>query len=91
VSKFIGGSAKSMANQLMEGYILINPHVLKRYTLEELRKLREELEKLQRELRAQQIPLEDNQAIQMRNHRLQKIGSSLLQIRSYCQKMFRRV
>lgn len=91
MSKFIGGSAKSMANQLMEGYILLNPHMLKRFALEELRSLRTELEKLQRELRAQQIPLEDIQAIQIKNHRLQKIASSLLQIRNYCQKMFRQV
>ena len=91
MSKFIGGSAKSMAHQLMEGYILINPNKLKRYTLEELRNLRTELEKLQRELRVLQIPVEDTQAIQMKNHRLQKIGSALLQIRTYSMKVFRRV
>ncbi len=91
MSKFIGGSAKSMAHQLMEGYILINPNSLKRFTLEELRSLKSELEKLQRELRVQQIPVEDTQAIQLKNHRLQKIGSALLQIRTYCMKVFRRV
>jgi len=40
MTKFIGGSAPAMANQLMEGYILINPVMLKRFTLEELRSLR---------------------------------------------------
>jgi hypothetical protein len=90
VSKFIGGSAKSMAHQLMEGYILINPHKLKRFTLEELRSLKSELEKIQRELRVQQIPVEDTQAIQIKNHRLQKISSALLQIRTYCMKVFHR-
>jgi hypothetical protein len=91
VSKFLGGSAKSMANQLMEGYILINRSKLRLYTLEELRSLKAELEKLQRELRAQQIPLEDTQAIQMKNHRIQKIGTALLLIRSHCMKVFRMV
>ena len=89
MTKFIGGSAPAMANQLMEGYILLNPVMLKRFTLEELRSLRVELEKLQRETRSQQIPKDDIPAIQIKNHRLQKISSSLLIIRNYCQKVYR--
>ena len=91
VSRFIGGSAKSMANQIMEGYILINPGMIKRYNLDELRRLRIELEKLQREIRAQIVPQDDTQAIQTKNHRMQKMSTALLIIRAHCMKVFRRV
>ena len=86
MGNFIGGSAPAMANQLMEGYILLSPPMLKRFTLAELRELKMELTKLQRELRAQQAPLDDPLALRQKNHRLQKIASALRVLTHHIQK-----
>jgi len=81
---FIGGSPRAMANQLMEGYILLNRVILKKYSLSDLQVLKSELGKLLREVRSQQPPLEDTHAIKQRNRRIQKLSSSLSMIESYC-------
>jgi len=81
---FIGGSPYAMANQLRDGYILLNRIVLKKYSLRDLQVLKSELEKLLREVRSQQPPLEDIKAIKLRNRRMQKLISALSMIESYC-------
>ncbi|MDH5405847.1 MAG: hypothetical protein OEX80_04855 [Candidatus Aminicenantes bacterium] len=81
---FIGGSPYAMANQLKEGYILLNRVILKKYSLSDLQALKSELEKLLREIRAQQPPLEDIKSIKLRNRRMQKLSSSLSMIESHC-------
>jgi len=81
---FIGGSPYAMANQLRDGYVLLNRIVLKKYSLRDLQVLKSELEKLLREVRSQQPPLEDIKAIKLRNRRMQKLISALSMIESYC-------
>ena len=73
-----------MANQLMEGYILLNRIILKKYSLSDLQVLKSELGKLLREVRSQQSPLKDTNTIKQRNRRIQKLISSLSMIESYC-------
>jgi len=86
---FIGGSPYAMANQLMEGYILLNRIILKKYSLKDLQVLKLELEKLLREVRSQQPPLEDIKAIKLRNRRVQRLTSARSMIESYCAGRFR--
>ena len=49
---FIGGSAPAMANQLLEGYFLLNKNTLRGWPGSDLQTLRHELDKLLREVRA---------------------------------------
>jgi hypothetical protein len=89
MGNFSGGSAPSMANQLMEGYIMLSPPMMKRLSPSELRELKMELVKLQREVRAQRVPLDDSLATRQKNHRLQKISSALMVLSNYIQKSSR--
>jgi hypothetical protein len=73
---FMGGSAYSMANSLMEGYIMPSPLNLKRLTLDEIRTLQFEVEKLLRDQRGIVPDQMDTLALQKRNQRLLKLSQA---------------
>jgi PDZ domain-containing secreted protein len=73
---FMGGSAYSMANSLMEGYLLPSPVNLKRLTIEELRELHFEVEKLLRDQRGIVPDQSDSLALQKRNMRIMKLSQA---------------
>ena len=90
MSVFMGGSVHSMAKEVMDGYILVTPHVLKKYNLEQLKSLNFELEKLLRELRGQNYPTEDAKAVQQRNRKSQRISTAMLTIRNFATQRYKR-
>jgi len=73
---FMGGSAYSMANSLMEGYIMPSPLNLKRLTVDEIRTLQFEVEKLLRDQRGVVPDQLDTLALQKRNQRLLKLSQA---------------
>lgn len=73
---FMGGSAYSMAQSLMEGYIIPSPPNLKRLTIEEIRELLFEIEKLLRELRSQVVDPNDFMANKIRNTKIMRLQSA---------------
>jgi hypothetical protein len=75
---FMGGSAPAMANQIAEGFILLNASNLKGMSPGELGSLRAELEKLQREVRALVTPQDDALASQARNRRIARLNAAVL-------------
>lgn len=77
MSNFIGGSAYGMANQIAEGYLLLNPLNLKKLSRGELNQLQFELQKVMTEVRGSQPPLEDVQAQQVRNRKISRLNSAL--------------
>jgi hypothetical protein len=77
MGNFMGGSAPAMANQIVEGYILLSQATLKGFTNPELTLLRFELEKLQRDARAEVPPQDDANAQQARNRRISRLNSAL--------------
>jgi hypothetical protein len=83
MGRFLGGSAYAMSREISEGYILISPNSLKKYSNLEIRELQRELEKIQREARAEQPPLDDLNAIKKKNRKIQRISSALLTIRNF--------
>ncbi|MEW5807800.1 MAG: hypothetical protein AB1756_10720 [Acidobacteriota bacterium] len=82
---FIGGSAYAMSRDIAEGYILLSPNYLKKFTSYEMMALQSELEKLQRETRAEQPPLDDIDAIKKRNRRIQRVSAALMTIKNVLQ------
>jgi hypothetical protein len=66
-----------MANQVAEGYILINANTLRGYSPGDLTLLRIELEKLQRDARAVVPAQDDAVANQARNRRINRITSAI--------------
>lgn len=78
MANFIGGSAFSMANQISEGYLLLNATNLKKLSRGELNQLLFEIQRLMTEVRGNQPPLEDVQAQQQRNRKISRLNSAVL-------------
>jgi hypothetical protein len=77
MANYMGGSAPAMANQVAEGFILLNANALRGFSPGELNLLRQELEKLQRDARAEVPPQDDALAQQARNRKIARLGSAL--------------
>jgi hypothetical protein len=74
---YMGGSAPAMANQIAEGYFLLNKNSLKGFAPGEIAALRQELEKIQRDVRAETPAQDDAQANQARNRKIARLSSAL--------------
>lgn len=83
MSSIRGKSLKSVAMDIAEGYVIVNPIFLKSIEAEELRGLMEELTKLQHAVRSEKFPHLDTMAIRRRNMRLQKLHSAAMIIRNF--------
>ena len=82
---FLGGSAYAMARDISEGYILMNPTLMKKLTNPELQQLRFELEKNVRDARATQPPGDDVMAQQQRNRKILRIQQAMTMIENQIQ------
>jgi hypothetical protein len=81
-----GGSAYAMARDVAEGYLLVTERTFKTMTRADLDQLTFEIDRHLRELRGDQPGLEDIQAIQLRQRRMQRLNTTLMVLRSYRQK-----
>ncbi len=66
-----------MANQIVEGFILLSANTLRGFTDGELNLLRFELEKIQRDTRAEVPPQDDALAQQARNRKISRLSSAI--------------
>jgi hypothetical protein len=66
-----------LAKDVMEGYLLMNPLVLKRYDPHTCKELYRHLRKLQTTVRMQGIDTANQEALRLRNHRLQRLNQAL--------------
>lgn len=69
-----------MARDVSEGYILLNPVIMRKMTIPELQQLRFELDKVIRETRSTQPPQDDTMAQQQRNRKILRIQQAMLVI-----------
>jgi hypothetical protein len=83
MGNFMGGSAWAMAQQIAEGFILVNERTYKRLERGELDKLAFEMDKLLRETRGEQVPLDDIPAIQQKNRKSSRLMGALNQLRMF--------
>ena len=81
-----GGSAYGFARDVAEGYFLVTERSFQRMNGGELDKIAFELDRYLREVRGNQPDLEDVQALQVRNRKIQRINSALMILRAYRQK-----
>lgn len=72
-----------MARDIAEGYVMITERSFKTLTRGDLDQLGFELERHLRELRGDQAPIEDIQAIQSRNRKIQRVNTAMMVLRSY--------
>lgn len=73
MGSFVGGSAYAMVEQVCEGFLLVTDKTLRRLARGELDQLALELDKKTRTVRSEQPPLEDVDALRVRNRRLQRL------------------
>jgi hypothetical protein len=72
-NQFNGRSLTALAKDVAEGFVVINPSLLKRIGSERLKDLYQYLRRTQRDLRAKTFPTADILAIRKRNTRLQRL------------------
>ena len=72
-----------MARDIAEGYLMVTERTFKSLTRPDLDQLGFELERYLRDLRGEQYPLDDIQAIQARNRKIQRVNMAMMVMRSY--------
>jgi hypothetical protein len=72
-----GRSLGLMAKDVMEGYLTLNPLVLKKYDERTFKDLYRQLRKLQVVIRSAGIDLSNPDLLRTRNHRLQRMHQAL--------------
>ena len=77
MSVFLGGSAYNMVRELADGFIIVTERTFKTYKPQDLTDFQMEAERYLREVRAAQAPAGDQDAIQRRQRRLQRLQQSI--------------
>jgi hypothetical protein len=78
-----GKSVKAIANDVADGYVVVNPLFLKSLDVASLKELHREMMKVQITIRAERFPSGDIQAIRWRNTRLQRLNSAVMILANY--------
>ncbi len=91
MSKFIGGSAFSMARDIGEGFVNVTERTFKAMTDADINKLVFEIDRLLRELRGSQVAIDDINAVKARNRKIQRLNTTVMISRTYRQKHRKRV
>jgi hypothetical protein len=81
-----GKSPKSVAYDISEGYIAVNPLFLKPLDTEALKELYWEIQKVQSAIRSEKFPHSDIMAIRKRNVRLSKLHQASMVIRNFARE-----
>jgi hypothetical protein len=77
-----GKSMKAVANDVAEGYITINPLVLKKFDKDMVKDLFEHLNKAMNTARNIAVPLTDQVAMRNKNMKLQRLHNSIIILRN---------
>ena len=81
-----GKSLQATIRDIAEGYVAVNPLVLKSFEHETLRDFYVEISKIQNEVRAERFPTHDVLAIRSRNLKLQRLFSAAMIIRNFARE-----
>ena len=82
MSPYMGGSALGMAEQILEGYVLLTSVQLKRLTDPEMDQLQFEVERKLRDLRGEVVPQDNVLLLQARNRKLLRLSGAIQQIQA---------
>jgi hypothetical protein len=72
-----GRSVTAIAKDILDGFAVINPQVLKKFSSDNYKDLYRSLRKAQRDIRGQSFPTADILAIRKRNLRLQRLNQAV--------------
>ena len=73
-----GKGLKAFAIEVADGFMFINPLVLKSFALETYKDIYQHLTKIQREIRSEPFPTNDIPKIRSRNIRLQRLNTAIM-------------
>jgi len=78
-----------MAKDIMEGYIVLNPLVLKKFDASSFKELHQHLRKLQTAIHSGGVDLANQEVLRTRNQRLQRVhqAMSVLEFQAKQQKI----
>jgi hypothetical protein len=79
--------AWKVAADVAEGYVALNPVVLKKYEKHEVDALLKELEKITRDTRSQVVPQDDAEASASRSRRLMRLSQANVVLQSWRARM----
>jgi hypothetical protein len=79
---FRGKSMKVVAVDVAEGYISVNPLLLKKFDKDMVKELFEHLNKALTGTRNEKIDLTDHSALRMRNMKLQRLHNAMIVLRN---------
>ena len=86
MSTIRGKSLKAITFDIAEGYVVVNPILLKQLEDDSLKGLYHEIMKAQIETRGGKFPHGDTQGIRRRNTRLQRLYSALMVIKNFARE-----
>ncbi|MCB1008928.1 MAG: hypothetical protein KDB94_08535 [Acidobacteria bacterium] len=86
MATFPGGSAYAMAKDIAEGFLLVTERTFARFAPPELVQLQFEMDRALRDIRGAQPPIDDLQAVQQRNRKIQRLNGALSMLRAYKQR-----
>ncbi len=66
-----------MAKDIMEGYVMLNPLVLKKFDAATFKELHQHLRKLQTVIRSEGVDLTNQEATRNRNQKLQRMHQAM--------------
>jgi hypothetical protein len=81
-SGFRGKSMKSVATDVAEGYVSVNPLFLKKFDKDMVKELYENLNKSLTGTRNEKIDLKDQSALRIRNMKLQRLHNAMIILRN---------
>lgn len=73
----------SIASDIAEGFVTVNPLFLKQFPEKELKELRDVLIKKERQIRGEPFPFNDPLLIRKRNMKLQRIYQAMVVIKNF--------
>lgn len=82
----IAGSPKKLAQDIRDGFFVIAPSALRKYTPQDIKTVLANLALVARELRQETIPLENVPALKRRNMQLSRLHQAEVVIRSFCKQ-----
>jgi len=82
----ITGSPKKLAQDIADGYFMLSPPLLRKYTPADLKTIVVNIGIVARELRQAVIPLDDVMTIKARNMKLSRLNQAEVVIQAYCKK-----
>ena len=77
MSVFLGGSAYMMVRDISEGYIIASELTFKKFQPGDFKIFGFELDKLLREIRSEQPGLDNQEAVQKRQRKMQRLQQAL--------------